>query len=168
MFLNYPDFKVWALDIEVEVYVAKPYHSQCFTSDLIHSLNIIFLWSISFIQLLVFAKSWKIRVILKGWIHILYGFKNFKIIFKVERFLLNPDWQYMVVELIECSLVKIFLGFIWDLSDVFMVHTCLTRVQIQFLKSSFNVHSGENGEILRIGFLKLFNKKTKNVTKFLK
>ena len=108
MFLNYPDFKVWALDIEVEVYVAKPYHSQCFTSDLIHSLNIIFLWSISFIQLLVFAKSWKIRVILKGWIHILYGFKNFKIIFKVKRFLLNPDWQYMVVELIECSLVKIF------------------------------------------------------------
>ena len=46
-----------------------------------------------------------------------------------------------------------------------MVDICLTRVQIQFLKSSFNVHSGENGEILRIGFLKLFNKNDEKCNK---
>ena len=33
-------------------------------------------------------------------------------------------------------------GFIWDLSDVFGVHICSARAQIQYLKSSLIVHFG--------------------------
>ena len=35
-------------------------------------------------------------------------------------------------------LLRIFLGFIWDLSDVFTVYICSTRVQMQYLKSSID------------------------------
>ena len=34
-------------------------------------------------------------------------------------------------------LLRNFLGFIWDLSDVFTAHICSTRVQMQYLKSIF-------------------------------
>ena len=35
-------------------------------------------------------------------------------------------------------LLRNFLGFIWDLSDVFTVYICSTRVQMQYLKSSID------------------------------
>ena len=54
-------------------------------------------------------------------------------------------------------LLRNFLGYIYDLSDVFMVHICSARAQIQYLKSSLIVHFG--GMILRIGFQKIFKKR---------
>jgi len=48
-------------------------------------------------------------------------------------------------------LLRNFLGFIWDLSDVFTVHICSARAQVQSLKSSLIVHFG--GMILKIGFI---------------
>ena len=47
--------------------------------------------------------------------------------------------------------IEIFLGFIWDLSDVFMEHICSARAQMHSLKFSQIVHFG--GMILRIGFI---------------
>ena len=44
-------------------------------------------------------------------------------------------------------LLRNFSGFIWD---VFMVHICLARARIQYLRSSSIFHFG--GIILRIGF----------------
>ena len=59
----------------------------------------------------------------------------------------SPRWADNAV------LKRNLLGFIWDLSDVFMVHICLGRAQIQSVKSSSIVRF--EGIILKIGFKKV-------------
>ena len=65
---------------------------------------------------------------------------------------------------------EIFLGFIWDLSDVFTVILSPARVQIQFLNSYFIVQCPFWREYFwELVLKKIFNNNsTKNVTKILK
>ena len=44
-------------------------------------------------------------------------------------------WPAMCSSWTENVIMSNFLGFLWDLSDVFTVHTFSARAQIQFLKS---------------------------------
>ena len=59
--------------------------------------------------------------------------------------------------------LRIILGYIWDLSDVFTMHSCSARAQMQYLKSSLIVHFGEM--ILKIGFIKIIRKQQRKFNK---
>ena len=59
----------------------------------------------------------------------------------------------------DSSIVENFLEIIWDLCDVFTVHICSARAQIQSLKSLWIVN------FLRDDFEKLFNNDDKKCSK---
>ena len=59
--------------------------------------------------------------------------------------------------------LRIILGYIWDLSDVFTMHSCSARAQMQYLKSSLIVHFGVM--ILKIGFIKIIRKQQRKFNK---
>ena len=70
-----------------------------------------------------------------------------------SRVFKGSDW--------DCSIIEKKFRTHWDLSDVFKVHICSARALIQYLKFSLIAHFG--GMILRIGFIKIIQKRRRKM-----